>query len=83
LIGNGRLLFSSKMKFHCVQATANNVKVGDRLIPDGGFTCMTPGHIKVVRRDEGRLYVKCEDGCHYLDGQLDEHGRLIGFQVRV
>jgi hypothetical protein len=58
---------------------AKKVKAGDRLFTDGGFTCMPGGELKVVREDGDGLYVACRDGRHYLDGQLDEQGRLVGF----
>ena len=60
-------------------ANLKNVKPGDRLFTDGGFTCMEAGELKVVRRDEGgQLYVACRDGKHLLDGQNDGDGKLIG-----
>jgi hypothetical protein len=59
-------------------AILKTLKPGDRLFTDGGFTCMPDGELKIVRRDENGLYVPCRRGKHYLDGQLDERGRLIG-----
>ena len=64
-------------------AILSQVKPGDRLFTDDGFTCMRFGEAKIVRRnEEGQLYVPCRDGRHYLDAQL-EHGRLIGFYTRL
>jgi hypothetical protein len=46
---------------------------------DGGFTCMTRGAQKEIKADkEGLLYIDCAEGRHYLAGQRDDHGRLIG-----
>lgn len=58
----------------------SDVKVGDTIIADGGFTCMAPG-LKVVAEDDGGLFVSCDDGHHYLEGQLafDGSGALVGF----
>lgn len=57
-----------------------DVKAGDILITDAGFSCMKAGAEHVVRADEkdGKLYVSCNDGRHFLDGQVDSGGMLIG-----
>ncbi|MGE5510330.1 MAG: hypothetical protein ACM31O_03650 [Bacteroidota bacterium] len=66
----------------------NDVKVGDRLIADGGFECLHAGEVCIVKADpRGKLYVACRpEGVrepisrHFLDGQLDTDGEtLIGF----
>jgi len=54
-----------------------NVKDGDVLIADGGFTCINAGRVTVKRSDRG-LYFDCRDGKHYLDGQENEVGELVG-----
>jgi len=36
---------------------------------DGGFTCHGGGLAR-VHEDNNGLYFKCDDGHHYLDGQL-------------
>lgn len=63
-------------------AKFSKVKEGDKLITDGGFTCMEFNVEKKVWGDkDGRLYIECSDGCHYLDGQVDfhnDHDDLIG-----
>lgn len=58
----------------------SDVKVGDTLIADAGFTCMKPGP-KTVAADADGLFVLCDEGRHGLDGQLalDGSGRLVGF----
>lgn len=52
-----------------------NVKPGTRLRCDDGFTCMRPDVIKVVETDAaGQPFIPCDDGKHYLEGQLDFEG---------
>lgn len=60
----------------------DEVKPGDRLVPDDAFDCLEEGVPVEVRKDEDGLYVCCADGSHYLDGQLDfDSGEfLIGFR---
>jgi hypothetical protein len=36
---------------------------------------------RIVHEDAGGLYVKCSDGKHYIDGQRDADGRLIGMSL--
>lgn len=56
----------------------SEVKEGDTLIADDGFTCMDAGPKTVMRGDNG-LYVECMVRKHYLAGQEDETGCLVGF----
>jgi len=54
---------------------------GDILIADGGFTCLNEGDLCRVHRDADGLYVRCAEGRHYLDGQVDDDdGDLVGFR---
>lgn len=46
---------------------------GQTVYLDGGFPCHSPGPV-VVRIDHKGAYFECEDGSHYLDGQLDDDG---------
>ena len=55
----------------------SDVKVGDVVYTDGGFTCMSPGP-KKVKGDVTGLYLCCAQGRHYLDGQKGTTGSLIG-----
>lgn len=58
-----------------------DVKEGDILIADGGFTCMKAGPKEVMKDEKGELYVKCRAGRHYLDGQLDsDNSQIIGMR---
>lgn len=68
-----------------------SVKVGTRLICDGGFTCLCDQEVVTVEaEDDGELFVRCgahDDGDygkpattervehHGLDGQLDDEGK--------
>jgi hypothetical protein len=69
-----------------------DLKAGDIVHVDDGFPCMDEGH-KTVYEDDHGLYVECRGGeedddgnpivlespeHHYLEGQEDEDGELIG-----
>lgn len=56
-----------------------DVKAGDVLVTDGGFTCMKDKELKTVCEDENGLYITCAEGHHYLDGQL-ERKEYIGLR---
>lgn len=60
-------------------ALASECRVGTVLETDDGFDCMPAGARKVVLADEhGRKYIECDDTRHYLEGQLDRSGALVG-----
>lgn len=59
-------------------AIYTNIKAGDRLKADGGFDCLAKGQISQVERDDSGLFIRCEDGRHYLSGQLGDDDELIG-----
>jgi hypothetical protein len=56
-------------------ATPDDLKAGDKVDVDAGLTCMEPGRktVKAVTRgkDKGALYIECDDGKHFLSGQLE------------
>ena len=58
-----------------------DVNEGDVLFADGGFTCIKKGaQLTVSSRFSDGLFVPCDEGEHYLDGQIDAAtGNLIGF----
>lgn len=56
----------------------SELKEGDTIIADAGFTCMEPGPKEVMKHGEG-LFVACKDGGHWLDGQCDDGDHCIGF----
>ena len=60
-----------------------DVKVGDVLVADGGFTCM-PAGLRTVEVDEaGHLFIPCAAGSHYLNGQLNENDELVGLSKAI
>jgi hypothetical protein len=60
----------------------SDVKTGDVLTPDGGFDCLKEGEPVKVATDDSGHYVPCTAGKHYLIGQLDEKGGLVGLQPK-
>jgi hypothetical protein len=63
-------------------AKLSELKPGDKLVTDGGFTCMLDDAVKEVRqRENGDLYIECDlEGGHTLEGQVSEvnHDSLVG-----
>jgi hypothetical protein len=57
----------------------SDLKAGDTIIADEGFTCMEAGPKKIHAADDG-LYIRCEHGRHYLAGQLNDDGTLVGLE---
>lgn len=56
-----------------------DVKAGDRIVVDGGFTCIKGGTVVELYPDEdGHLCFKCRKGDHGLAGQIGGGGQLIG-----
>jgi hypothetical protein len=60
----------------------DQVKAGMTLIADNGFSCLKNGERYIVEGDaDGELYITCDAGHHYLEGQVDEDGELVGLRV--
>lgn len=66
-----------------------DLKPGDVLIADAGFTCLAEGQECEVKQDDSGLYVICagsDDGPgsshHYLDGQLGKAGECVGLRLK-
>ena len=58
-----------------------DLRPGMIIYADRGFTCVREGH-KVVQQDrEGSLYITCTSGRHYLDGQENAQGELVGIRM--
>ena len=52
------------------------------VVTDADFTCLTRGQLVTVCASDGNgLYVPCDRGCHYLEGQVDGVGNLIGLTL--
>jgi len=60
--------------------TLNDLKAGETVKLDGGFTCVKEG-LHQVHQDEGGYYFICDEGKHYLEGQEDENGNLVGVET--
>lgn len=65
-----------------------DLKEGDIIVSDSTFPCLQEGKYKVFRdnskafpEDFSRLYVKCEEGKHFLDGTIDleNDNQLMGW----
>ena len=62
-------------------ARLSQLKPGDTVIADGGFTCIPDGaRLQVCEHAEGGLCVPCAEGGHHLDGQLfaKDNDHLVG-----
>jgi hypothetical protein len=63
-------------------ALVDDLKEGDKITLDDGFTCVKASERNKPRRVysalNGDLYFKCRDGEHFLSGQIGEHGEYIG-----
>lgn len=58
-------------------AKLSELRVGEPIELDEGFTCTKSGRAR-VREDETGLHFICAEGKHYLDGQCDGDGYCIG-----
>lgn len=62
------------------QVKFSEVKAGDFIKADGGFTCLDAGEVCKVYADDGlNLHIPCRDGTHFLCGQIGNDGILVGF----
>lgn len=60
-------------------ARLSQLKPGDKVRTDGGFTCgMNNKTLEVKQDGSGNLYVDCDEGQHNLDGQADDGDHLVG-----
>jgi len=57
-------------------------KVGDMVVADAGFTCLDPGEHR-IEEDHVGLYIRCQCGHHYLDGQVNGSGHIIGISPKA
>lgn len=79
------------MAFYWKFPKLKSLKPGDKLIADGGFTCIPPYAKRTVMKDKATLrpkwdsplYVKCSEGKHFLDGQLNSKGEVVGLRKVV
>ena len=48
-----------------------------------GFTCIKEGEIRCVHKDcNDKLYITCDRGKHFLDGQIDDNDCYVGIELR-
>lgn len=59
-------------------AKLQELKVGDAIELDGGFTCAKAGTKIVKQNERGELYFPCKGGRHMLVGQADDGIHCIG-----
>jgi hypothetical protein len=58
--------------------TLSETNEGDQVMVDDGFTCIKPLSKKVVKKDDSNcLYVDCDCGQHYLDGQYEDYNGSV------
>lgn len=60
----------------------SEIEAGDFLFADSGFNCLRPGEQCEVQIDNGKLFIGCADGRHYLEGQINaDTGELVGLSA--
>jgi len=59
-------------------AKLDQLKAGDHVEIDDGFTCMSAGTTIVHEGAGGELYIPCSCGRHFLSGQHDGDNWLVG-----
>jgi hypothetical protein len=58
----------------------DQLSAGDMVLADNGFTCLETGSYVVQADEDGRLYIPCSHGKHYIDGQVSfsDENEIIG-----
>lgn len=60
-------------------AKLSELREGDRVEADSGFTCIPAGKVLIVEKGEnGALCIPCNYGRHLLHTQADDGEHLIG-----
>lgn len=59
-------------------AKVSEISTGDTIEVDGDFTCISEGSRVLVKSSCNGLYFLCDQGRHYLDGQLDDGDVYVG-----
>lgn len=62
-------------------ATLAEVVRGTILQADGGFTCLAANDIRRVYHDADGLYIRCCEGKHYLEGQIEQSADGTEFYI--
>lgn len=58
-------------------AKLSELRVGDKVMVDGGFSCMHDGDVKIVKEKDG-LYIDCRYGHHHLHALATDDEHCIG-----
>lgn len=59
-------------------AKLSDLQDGSKVRVDGGFGCLRENTIHEVHANDHGLYIECDQGQHYLDGQTDDGEHLVG-----
>lgn len=60
-------------------AKLSQLKAGDKVELDTGFTCHEAGVVHLEQHQpEGPLFFKCADGWHNIEGQADDGEHCVG-----
>lgn len=59
----------------------NDLKVGDKVVTDAGFTCLDADVVCEVQEDEDGLFIECAEGKHHLHGQAGSDGEIVGLRL--
>lgn len=59
-----------------------DLKAGDIVRVDNGFLCMPGGLYQLQKDKDGHLYIKCNQGTHYLDALVRSDGTMIGIEKK-
>lgn len=65
-----------------MKTNISDITEGDLLVTDGGFTCISKNQTRPVKKDEEGLFINCLNGKHYLNGQTDDQGNLVGLSLK-
>lgn len=59
------------------------VSEGTVIVPDEFFECMAPREKRLVCKNQHGLFVICDEGEHYLEGQIDfdDENFYVGFSL--
>jgi hypothetical protein len=49
----------------------SELSAGDLVLADDGFICLKTGAYTVQADADGKLFIPCDEGKHFLDGQVD------------
>lgn len=60
-----------------------DIKEGDWLLTDYGFTCVKGNVAVKIHSCKAGLFFNCTGGTHFLEGQTNENGCLIGLTHTV